>query len=124
MKATFVEATGFTRDREAYLPDDLYARLQHRLMANPEDGDVVPGCGGLRKSRVGDAGRGKGKRGGARVVYLHVPEAGRFLMLVVYGKGERDDLDADEKRHLKSLADDYKREAVAGHRRRRKGDRT
>ena len=52
--------------------------LQRELMNDPESGAVMPGCGGLRKIRIADPGRGKGKRGGARVIYLHVPEASVF----------------------------------------------
>ena len=47
-------------------------------MADPEKGDVIKGCGGLRKVRVADPKRKKGKRRGARIIYLHVPEARWF----------------------------------------------
>jgi hypothetical protein len=38
-------------------------------MLNPDTGDVIPGTGGLRKLRFADERRGKGKRGGLRVIY-------------------------------------------------------
>ena len=38
-------------------------------MKNPEAGDVIQGAGGLRKMRFADSRRGKGKRGGLRVIY-------------------------------------------------------
>ncbi|MEM5387217.1 hypothetical protein VSR68_26975 [Paraburkholderia phymatum] len=40
-------------------------------MPNPEAGDAIKGAGGLRKVRFGDARRGKGKRGGLRVIYYY-----------------------------------------------------
>jgi hypothetical protein len=95
------------------LPDETYAALQHELMADPESGDVVKGCGGLRKARPVDPKRGKGKRGGARVIYLYVPEARWFFMLDIYGKGEKDDLNANEKKQLARLADRLKKQAMA-----------
>jgi hypothetical protein len=113
MRATFVEARGFSGCREEYLSDVLYARLQQLLMARSDAGDVMPGCGGLRKVRVGDALRGKGKRGGIRVVYLHVPEAGRFYMIDVYDKDERDDLSPADKKLFRQLARAVKAAAVA-----------
>ena len=67
MKATFVEITGFTDSVPQFLLDKAYAALQQVLMANPDAGDVMPGCGGLRKVRTADRSRGKGTRGGARV---------------------------------------------------------
>lgn len=72
----------------------------------------MKGCGGLRKVRVADPGRGQGKRGGARVIYLHVPEVKRFYLLDIYGKTEKDDLTAAEKKVLAKLAADYRQEAI------------
>lgn len=113
MKATFVETTGFTEAVCELLDDRAYARLQWGLMEDPDAGKVMPGCGGLRKIRIADPKRGKGKRGGARIVYLHVPEAKRFYMLDVYGKDEKDDLSPAEKKVLRELAEQLKKEAIA-----------
>ena len=99
------------------------AVLQQLLMENPEAGAVMPGCGGLRKLRSSDASRGKGKRGGARVIYLHVPLARRFYMLDIYGKDEKDDPSADEKKQLRQLAEQLKREAIAAHEALAEGER-
>jgi hypothetical protein len=81
-------------------------------MNNPDRGDVMPGCGGLRKLRVSDPGRGKGKRSGARIIYLYVLEAKRFYMLDVYGKDEKDDLSTAEKKFLSQLADEVRSQAT------------
>ena len=113
MKATFVETRGFTDAVVDFLTDDAYAGLQHRLMENPDSGDVMRGCGGLRKIRVADAKRNKGKRSGARVIYLQVPAAQRFYMIDIYGKDEMDDLTAVEKKHLRELAAQLTQEAIA-----------
>ena len=72
----------------------------------------MPGCGGLRKLRIRDRKRQKGKRGGARIIYLQVPEVGQFLMLDVYGKHEKDDLTSTEKRSLRELAREYRRQVI------------
>jgi hypothetical protein len=86
--------------------------MQRELLADPQRGDVVPGCGGLRKLRVGDPRRGKGKRGGARVISLHVAEADVIYLMDIYGKDEQEDLTADQKRILKRLAEETKRAAI------------
>ena len=78
MNQTFLVTTGFSEYREDLLPDMAYAALQRLLMVDPDAGDVMPGCGGLRKLRTADPRRGKGKRGGARVIYLSVPEVYLF----------------------------------------------
>lgn len=82
-------------------------------LENPESGPVIPGCDGLRKIRLGLHAVGKGKRSGARVVYLHIPEVSRCDMLLIYSKDEKDDLTAKEKRILTELAHQAKAEALA-----------
>ena len=64
---TFVETRVFTNRLPDLLGDEAFRRFQNELAVNPRKGSVMPGCGGLRKVRVEDESRGKGKRGGARV---------------------------------------------------------
>jgi hypothetical protein len=71
----------------------------------------------MRKVRWRDTRRGKGARGGLRVIYLYVPEAERILLLDVYDKGEAEDLSPAEKRQLVELAGAYRRESLAAVRR-------
>src|SRR6516164_6503716 len=104
MRKTFIESAEFTEWVRAYLTDDDLATMQRDLLADPEKGEVIPGCGGLRKLRVADPKRGKGKRGGARVIYLHVPEAKLNFLVHVYDKGERGNLTAAQRRVLNGLA--------------------
>jgi hypothetical protein len=112
MKATFVESTGFSASVTELISDLFYLRVQLSLMRNPDLGVVMPGCGGLRKIRVADPKRQKGKRGGARIIYLHIPAAERFYMLDAYSKDEKDDLSASEKKQLRRLADLLRKEAT------------
>lgn len=97
----FIETSVFTRQVQALLTDDEYADFQSALAVNPLAGDVIEGTSGLRKVRV--AARGKGKRGGARVIYYYVSDAAQIRLLLIYAKGRKDDLSADEKRMLRSL---------------------
>ena len=72
------------------------------LIDHPDAGNVIPGAGGARKLRW--AAKGKGKRGGARVVYLYVVIAARIYLLRCYAESVRTDLTADEKRELRQIA--------------------
>lgn len=63
----FVETPIFTRAVTALLVEEQYRALQLALALRAEQGDLIRGSGGLRKLRWGLAGRGK--RGGARVIY-------------------------------------------------------
>ena len=111
MKAVFVESFEFTEWVREYLTDERLSSLQRDLMNDPEAGDVMPGAGGLRKCRITDPSRGKGKRGGARVIYLHVPEAHVVYLITVYGKDQKDDLSPADKRLYRQLAQILKRQA-------------
>ncbi len=99
----FRETPMFTRAITALLTDLEYSQLQYELVANPNAGDVIPGTGGLRKVRWGEAGRGKGKRGGIRVIYYWYLYGSLVYMLLAYSKGQQDDLTPNEKRLLKQL---------------------
>lgn len=111
MKAAFIETTAFTDWVSDYLPDDQLASLQNELMQNPEMGAVIPGCGGLRKVRVTDPGRGLGKRSGTRVIYLYVPDAKRFYLISIYGKGRKEDLSVAEKKVFTAFAKQIQQQA-------------
>jgi hypothetical protein len=65
---TAIETPEFTEWIKEYLSDEQLAGLQRELLRNPETGSVMPGCGGLRKTRMANPKRGKGKRRGARVI--------------------------------------------------------
>lgn len=101
----FIEAGRFTEDVRSYFGGDAaYARFQVELAARPDSGRVIPGASPLRKVRWQDDRRGKGRRGGLRVIYVHIPDIRVLFMLDVYGKDEADDLGAGEKKELQMLA--------------------
>lgn len=101
----FVETVPFTRQIVEILTDSEYAALQSALVLRPELGDLIPGTGGLRKLRWQQSRRGKGKRGGIRVVYYWHAASARIYMLIAYSKGAKDDLSAAEKRILRNLVE-------------------
>jgi hypothetical protein len=111
MRAVFVETHRFTVDVTAMLSDDEYADLQQELMSHPDAGAVMPGCGGMRKMRCSVKRAARGKRGGARVIYLYVPASDTFFMIRMYGKSEMDDLKPDERRELRRLSDSLRTES-------------
>lgn len=103
VKAVFVELPAFERHRADYLDDDAFLRLQRLLMLNPEAGDVIPSSGGLRKLRFADERRGKGKRGGLRVIYYWWDTGSQFWLFTVFDKDEMSDLTATERKALKEM---------------------
>ena len=112
MKKTFIETSEFTDRVKDYMSDEALADFQRALLDDPATGSVIRGCGGLRKLRVADPRRSKGKRGGARVIYLRIAEADVIFLMDVYDKGEKADLSADQKKVLRDLAQSFKRAAI------------
>jgi len=72
------------------------------LTDHPDAGEVIPGAGGARKLRW--AAKGKGKRGGARIIYVYVVVAARIYLVRCYAKNVKTDLTPDEKKELRRLA--------------------
>ena len=86
----FIEAPLFTRRVHEYLTDDEYAALQWALALRPEAGAIIPGSGGIRKLRW--AGKGRGKRGGLRVIYYWRDRKGEIWLLTLYAKNEAENI--------------------------------
>lgn len=104
MKRLFVETRVFTEKLEEKNAKALLELIQMKILENPTTGDVIPGCGGIRKFRVADPTRRKGTRGGLRVIFLDLPHRETTYLLYVYGKDEAEDLSAEAKKQLKALA--------------------
>jgi len=101
----FLEASAFTRHLPRYLSDDDYKDLQSRLAANPDAGDLIPGTGGFRKARWADVRRGKGRRGGLRIIYYHFASDSQIWFVALYDKSEAADLTPSQKRAMKAAID-------------------
>jgi len=93
------------------LAEDEREALTLFLAQNREAGAVMQGTGGLRKLRW--PGKGKGKRGGYRVVYFCLDETIPLYLLAVYPKNQRIDLTSEQKKRLTTLARQLKQEARA-----------
>ena len=103
MKGVFIELPAFERYRSVYLDDEAFLALQNLLMNHPEAGDPIPDAGGLRKLRFADMRRGKGKRGGLRVIYYWWVTGFEFWLFTIYDKDEMADLTPKQRKGLKAL---------------------
>ncbi len=101
MKLVFFETPLFTQLLPTYLDDQEYKALQLVLLESPQRGDLMPGTSGFRKLRWRDSRRGKGKRGGLRVIYYHLAADRQIWFFTLYDKNEMADLSSNEKKQLK-----------------------
>lgn len=88
----FIETSLFTKIINHYLSDEEYTALQYHLIAQPESGALIRGTGGIRKLRW--ASRGRGKRGGIRVIYYLKLQNEQIWLLTLYGKESKDTIPA------------------------------
>jgi hypothetical protein len=103
---TVAETPVFLRQAKEVWSDSEREDFILYIAGNPEAGDVIPETGGIRKVRWSRA--GTGKRGGVRVIYFFHDRSKPLYLLMVYAKGRRDNLDADDKKALRGLADAIK----------------
>ena len=101
----FIEAPAFSRYVSDYLGDDDYRKLQSELANNPDSGDLISGTGGFRKLRWADSRRGKGRRGGLRIIYYFFVSDQQIWLVTLYDKNEAADLTPKQKKTLKSAVE-------------------
>jgi mRNA-degrading endonuclease RelE of RelBE toxin-antitoxin system len=103
---TVAETAIFTKQADDLFYEEEKQALIAFLSQNPLSGDVIPGTGGVRKVRYGTSGRGK--RGGARVIYYYYDETLPLYALLVYPKNAKTDLTQDDKRAASALVEAIK----------------
>ena len=102
MKREFVRTQTFEKNwAAAGLTDEDLRELELMLLENPESGAVIPHLSGGRKIRF--AMEGRGKSGGARVVYVDVAIRERIYLLIAYPKNVQTNLTQEQKRVLNKL---------------------
>lgn len=87
---TVIETVTFQKQVASVWTEDERLAFISYISVNPNAGDVIPGGNGMRKVRWTVA--GKGKRGGARVIYITFLEDGELALLTVYTKAERENI--------------------------------
>jgi mRNA-degrading endonuclease RelE of RelBE toxin-antitoxin system len=93
-----VETEEFLADVKGVLSEDEHDDLILYVALHPEAGEAIPGTGGLRKMRW--MARGRGKRGGSRVIYyfhdIHVP----LFPMAIFAKNVQTDLSTRQRKAL------------------------
>jgi len=98
-----IETQSYLAAAERVLSEEERVAVVDMIATNPEAGVVIPGTRGLRKMRI--AMKGRGKRGGGRVIYwYHSPDFPAALLWVL-AKNAAADLTKDQYRRLANAID-------------------
>jgi hypothetical protein len=100
---TVVETESYLSRATLIMDEAERMAVVDRVAADPKAGDLIKGSGGLRKIRVPL--KGRGKRGGARVITFFHDLGMPVFLIWVYAKNVEADLDPDQKKAAKALTD-------------------
>jgi hypothetical protein len=107
----FVESREFSQRLQQLAGNaasEILSQIQQDLLANPERGNIVQGLAGIRKARVSNPTRGKGKRGGFRYFFLYLERRHHIHLLFLLDKDEEEDLSVPERKVLRALVEQIK----------------
>jgi len=110
----FIESRAFTRkllQLAGDADDELLRAMQIELHRKPNRGALIPGLGGVRKARLANPGRGKGKRGGFRYVYLYLQRRQHVHLLVLLDKNEQEDATPQQRSQMRQWVAQIKRDS-------------
>lgn len=109
---TVVETPPYLADAERLLTPAERAAIVDTVSAEPRCGVMIPGTGGVRKLRV--AASGRGKRGGARLIYLYADVNVPVFLLAIFAKNEKSDLSQAERNNLAKMTTELMRSYGSG----------
>ncbi|WP_127716056.1 type II toxin-antitoxin system RelE/ParE family toxin [Halobacteriovorax sp. HLS] len=110
MIRTFVETDIFKALLDQEGDKGLEATIKNNILEDPSRGDVIAGTGGVRKFRVSDKSRRKGKRGGFRILYVDLPKCKITYLLFLYNKDELENISSHQKKALRKIVEGVKNE--------------
>ena len=93
--------------KELGLNDFDLRQLETFLCEHPDSGDIMQGTGGVRKIRW--ALEGRGKSGGARIIYLDILCSAHIYLLTVFPKNEKINLSKEERNNIYQLVSAIKK---------------
>ena len=94
-----IATRGYERAAGRLLTAEARAAAEAEIVARPDAWPVIPGTGGARKARIALPGRGK--RGGARVIYFVLLTADMLFLFDIYAKNAKEDLSSADKQDLR-----------------------
>jgi phage-related protein len=108
----FVRLRTFDRTAKGLLSDEDEREIEIDIARDPDGAPVITGTDGVRKIR-GRIGR-RGKRSGARILYLYVVSTETVYLLWVFPKNARENITKAEKKTIRAMVARLKEEQDQG----------
>lgn len=111
-KRDVIQTKSFSKNIDKFLSErklleEDFVSLKKSLVQDPEQGDLIPGTGGVRKVRLKSS--TKGKRGSFRICYFDNPRREELFLMQIYTKNEKENISSEEKKILKEFSEMIKR---------------
>ena len=97
----FVYLAPFQRAAKGLLGESDLQAIEASIVADPKVGATVAETGGVRKMRYALPGRGRS--GGARIIYYYRGAKGRVYMITAYAKNRKENLSKAERHAIKDV---------------------
>jgi hypothetical protein len=112
MKKQITQTKSFSKKIDEYITKrrlliEDFKAFKDELCKNPSIGDLIPGTGGIRKTRLKST--TTGKSGGFRVCYFDNEKDSEIFLILIYPKNEQDNLTSEQKKFLKELTNEIKK---------------
>lgn len=103
-----IATRGYERAAARLLTPEARAAAEAEIVARPDAWPVIPGTGGARKARIALPGRGK--RGGARVIYFVLLARDVLFLLDIYAKNAKENLTRADYQEIRRRIEAYSAE--------------
>jgi hypothetical protein len=101
-----VVSRGYERAANRLFSPDARSVAEAAILARPDAWPIIQGTGGARKARIGLPGRGKS--GGARVIYYFSATPSLVAFLEIYAKNTKEDLSSADKRDIRAAINEIR----------------
>lgn len=107
-----IAASAYERQARRLLTIAERDAAEAQVAARPDAWPVIPGSGGTRKACIAIGARGR--RGGGRLIYFHMPAPGVLVLLAVYAKAAKENLSHDDTKAIRAAIAAFRRALAAG----------
>lgn len=105
---TFIEVDVFRKSLDKLASLETLFAIQSDLISNPKRGAIISGTNGVRKARIADKKKKRGKSSSFRYLYLYLEKVGVVYLIVFFAKSDIENISKSDKQEISSLVERIK----------------